>query len=185
MKSAAIVSGGSTVSTSVTPWSSTVTVHVSPVAKSVVGSSVYVVVPPESTNGCAPLAVQEIVNVALATETGSLNVMPTLALRRHVDRAVRRSRARDRRGSVGRRRAGGVRAEPVERVGRKAVPLDGGIEGVRAVRVAVGDDGLATQRVVGGARRDPSPTRCRDRSRPGRSRRSPSCPCAGRPRRRR
>ena len=40
VKSAAMVSGGSTVSTSVTPWSSTVTVHVSPTAKSVSGSSV-------------------------------------------------------------------------------------------------------------------------------------------------
>ena len=67
LKSVAMVSGGSTASTSLTPWSSTVTVQVSPTAKSVVGSSVYVVVPPESTNGCAPLDVHEIVNVALAT----------------------------------------------------------------------------------------------------------------------
>ena len=39
-RSAAMVSGGSSASVSLTPWSSTVTVQVSPTAKSVAGSSV-------------------------------------------------------------------------------------------------------------------------------------------------
>ena len=75
--SAAIVSGGSCVSASDTPTSSTVTVHASPSEKSASGPSVYVVGPPESVNECVPLAAQEIANVSTATETGSLKVTTT------------------------------------------------------------------------------------------------------------
>ena len=78
MRSTAIVSGGSFVSTSFTPWSSTVTVHVSPTTKSVSGSSVYDAGAPESVNVWAPLVAHEIVNVAVDTLTGSLKVMETL-----------------------------------------------------------------------------------------------------------
>src|SRR6266545_7809822 len=72
-----MLSGGSNASTSVTPAARTVTVHVSPCVKSVSGLSVYVVVPPVSTNVCAPDVVQLIVNDAPVAFTGSLNVMET------------------------------------------------------------------------------------------------------------
>ena len=89
MRSAAIVSGGSSASVSVTPWSSTVTVQVSPAAKSVSGSSVYARTAPESANVWAPLVAHEIENDAADTVTGSLNVMPTFAVGRHAGGAVR------------------------------------------------------------------------------------------------
>ena len=79
-RSAAIVSGGSSASVSLTPWSSTVTVQVSPTAKSVTGSSVYAASAPESANAWAPLVAHEIENDAADTVTGSLNVMPTFAV---------------------------------------------------------------------------------------------------------
>ena len=72
--------GGSSVSVSLTPVSSTVTVHVSSVAKSEDGSSVYVVRPPLRAKECEPLVAHSMEKVAVPTETGSLNVTSTFAV---------------------------------------------------------------------------------------------------------
>src|SRR4051812_2708933 len=73
-----MLSGGSTVSWSVTSAATTVTVQVSPWEKSELGSSVKVVGPPETVAVCAPLALQEIEYHEPVTLTGSLNVIETL-----------------------------------------------------------------------------------------------------------
>src|SRR5215208_1909810 len=68
--STVIVSGGSFASWSETCDAVTVTVHVSPVAKFVAGSSVNVVGPPLTVAACEPLVAQAIVNQAPVTFTG-------------------------------------------------------------------------------------------------------------------
>ena len=73
-----MLSGGSCVSWSVTFAAKTVTVHVSAVAKSVVGSSVKVVGPPETVAECPSLVPHEIENQLPLTLTGSLKVIVTL-----------------------------------------------------------------------------------------------------------
>ncbi len=66
--------GGSFVSWSVTCEPRMVRLQPSPVAKSVVGSSVNVVGPPVTATGCAPLVSHASPNPPSATSTGSLNV---------------------------------------------------------------------------------------------------------------
>src|SRR5436190_6815327 len=73
-----MLSGGSPASWSVTCAATTVTVHVSPPVKSVVGSSVNVVGPPLSAKLCEPEVVQEIVNEDAVAFTASSNVTVTL-----------------------------------------------------------------------------------------------------------
>src|SRR6266545_3866310 len=72
-----MVSGGSFVSTSWTALPVTVTVQLSPAEKSVAGSRVNVVGPPETVALCAPLVAQAIENAPASTVTGSLNVTLT------------------------------------------------------------------------------------------------------------
>src|ERR1044071_7195691 len=72
-----MLSGGSPASVSVTCAATTVTVHVSPPVKSVVGLSVKVVGPPLSANVCAPEVVHEIVNDDVVAFTASSNVTVT------------------------------------------------------------------------------------------------------------
>ena len=74
---AAIVSGGSIASWSLTRLASTVTVQLSPSTKSLSGSSVKVVGPPDTVAVCAPLVVQDIVNQLPVTLTASLKVIVT------------------------------------------------------------------------------------------------------------
>jgi hypothetical protein len=76
---AAIVSGGSFVSWSLTFAATIVAVHVSAVTKSLSGSSVNVVGPPVAVAVCAPLVVQLSVYHEPVTLTGSLNVTVTFA----------------------------------------------------------------------------------------------------------
>src|SRR5438874_4290752 len=78
--SAAIVSGGSTASWSVTWLAMTVTVQLSLFAKSASGFSVKAVGPPLALAVCAPLVAQEIVYQLPATSTGSPKVTVTSAL---------------------------------------------------------------------------------------------------------
>src|SRR5690348_7400401 len=75
--SAAMASGGSSVSWSVTWAASTVTVQGSPGANSAAGSSVNVVGPPLEVAGWAPLVAHEIENQDPDTSTGSLNAIVT------------------------------------------------------------------------------------------------------------
>src|SRR5438067_13824377 len=77
-KSAAIVSGGSFVSTSWTAVAVTVTAQVSFATKFAVGSRVNVVGPPLTFAAWAPLTVHEMLNHGSTTVTGSLNVIVTL-----------------------------------------------------------------------------------------------------------
>ena len=77
VKSAAIVSGGSFVSWSVTSAPTTVTLQLSPCTKSAVGSRVNVVGPPDTVAACEPLVPHEIENHESCTSTGSLNVIET------------------------------------------------------------------------------------------------------------
>src|SRR5919199_6363067 len=75
-----MVSGGSFVSWSLTFAAKTVTVQVSLVAKSTVGSSVKVVGPPLAVAEWPPLVPQEIEYQEPLTFTGSLKVIETFAL---------------------------------------------------------------------------------------------------------
>jgi hypothetical protein len=68
---AAIASGGSSTSTSVTFEASTVTVQVSPIEKSVSGSSVKLCGPPLCVAVCAPLVAQAMLYQPAAATTGS------------------------------------------------------------------------------------------------------------------
>src|SRR5437763_9087545 len=70
-----MLSGGSCVSWSVTSAANTVTLHVSPVAKSVVGSSVKVTGPPETVALWLPLVAHEIEYQPSTAFTGSLKVI--------------------------------------------------------------------------------------------------------------
>src|SRR5436190_477847 len=70
-KFANMLSGGSLLSLSLTCAANTVTVQVSPLVKSVVGSSENELGPPPRANGCAPETVQEIVNAEPFALTGS------------------------------------------------------------------------------------------------------------------
>src|ERR1041384_3956254 len=72
-----MASGGSLMSWSVTNVAWTVTVHVSLVVKSLVGSTVKVVGPPLTEALCPPLVAQEIAYQPSVTLTGSLNVSET------------------------------------------------------------------------------------------------------------
>src|SRR2546426_2942828 len=78
-KSAAIASGGSMRSWSVTFAARTVTVHDSAMAKSASGFSVNDVGPPAAVAVCTPLAAQAMANQAPLTFTGSAKVTSTLA----------------------------------------------------------------------------------------------------------
>src|SRR5262245_55716199 len=80
MLSAAIVSGGSSVSWSVTFAATMVTVQFSLEAKSEVGSRVNVVGPPETVAAWVPDVPQTIENQEPVTFTGSLNVTEMFAL---------------------------------------------------------------------------------------------------------
>src|SRR6266536_2539594 len=79
VSSPAIVSGGSLVSWSETCEPTTVTVHVSPWAKSASGSSVNAVGPPLTAAVWVPLVPHEIENQEPPTFTGSLKVIVTFA----------------------------------------------------------------------------------------------------------
>ena len=72
--SAAMASGGSTTSWSVTAAPVTATLQVSPVARSTAGSSVKAVGPPETVAAWAPLVAQVRVRAPAARSTGSVNV---------------------------------------------------------------------------------------------------------------
>ena len=76
-KSAAIASGGSAASRSLTWAATTVTVHDSLPPKSTSGSRVKAVGPPVTTAVCAPLEVHAIANQAPLTATGSEKVIVT------------------------------------------------------------------------------------------------------------
>jgi hypothetical protein len=75
-----MLSGGSFASWSATCAATIVTVHVSPKAKLVPGSSVNVVGPPLTEAACEPLVPHEIVVQLPVTFTGSLNVTLTFEL---------------------------------------------------------------------------------------------------------
>src|SRR5919204_5033037 len=75
-----MLSGGSFVSWSVTFAAKTVTVHVSPWTKSLVGSSVKVVGPPLTVALWPSLVPHEIEYQLPVTSTGSLNVIETFEL---------------------------------------------------------------------------------------------------------
>src|SRR6185436_14641903 len=80
-KFAAMLSGGSFESASVTCAANTVTVQSSPLAKSVSGFTVKVVFGlAETTDVCAPLVAQEIVTGVAPRFTDSLNVIETFEL---------------------------------------------------------------------------------------------------------
>src|SRR5687768_12116170 len=76
-KSDAMLSGGSSVSWSVTWLAKTVAVQAWPPAKSASGSSVKVVGPPLATAVWAPLELHAIENQLPVTSTGSLKVIVT------------------------------------------------------------------------------------------------------------
>jgi hypothetical protein len=75
-----MLSGGSSASWSVTALARTLTVHVSPPAKSAAGSSVNVVGPPLTAAAWAPLLPQVIVNQLPLTLTGSLKAIEMFSL---------------------------------------------------------------------------------------------------------
>src|SRR5262245_550088 len=77
LKLAAMVSGGSFASWSVTPAAATAIVHCSPAVRSVAGSRVNVAGPPESVPGWAPLVAQVRLIASVATFTSSVNVTVT------------------------------------------------------------------------------------------------------------
>src|SRR5436190_7289792 len=77
--SAAMLSGGSATSWSLTLSAKTVTLQASPFAKSLSGFSVKVVWPPLCVAVCSPLVAHEIVYQPAATSTGSLNCAVMLA----------------------------------------------------------------------------------------------------------
>src|ERR1051326_3377769 len=74
-KFAAMLSGGSPASLSLTCAASTVAVQSSPLPKSLFGSTVHTVGPPLTTTVCAPVLAQLIVTELLVIVTASLNVM--------------------------------------------------------------------------------------------------------------
>ena len=135
--SEAIASGGSTVSRSVTSAAVTVTVQVSPRAKSPSGSSVRAA-PPDASVTVAwwvPLVVQEIEYQPAAVSTGSEKLMATSASTA-MSVASAAGVVAVTVGAVVGAAVDGVGAQAVERVDRESVPLRGGVERVRGVGVA-------------------------------------------------